>query len=140
MKKSFIVFLAAFLVTFNVFAVGCSSRRTTTTTNPNYYCNINLSRTKGQIHKHFSSSITYSSNFVSDPEYYVWSTTPLPPGLSLNTSSGIISGTPSQAGFWSVKVGVRDRTRGTHGQPVGERWYYNQTYEIKIFDKLEGED
>ncbi len=40
---------------------------------------------------------------------YNWSLTgALPPGLQLNTSSGVISGTPTSAGTWSFTAGVAD--------------------------------
>lgn len=35
--------------------------------------------------------------------------TGLPAGLSINSSTGLISGTPSTAGTWSATVTVRDK-------------------------------
>ncbi len=101
----------------------------------NYYTRISLSRTEGARNRHFSTRITYSSNFIKNPQYTVWSTTKLPPGLTLNKSSGIISGTPTQSGIWNIKVGVRDRDKGTPDQPPGKTRWYVKTYEIRIYDK-----
>lgn len=102
------------------------------------YCNIYLSRTKGMVNKHFASQITYSSNFVERPEYII--NTPLPPGLYLDASNGIIQGTPTQAGFWQVEVRVRDRNKGTHGQPAGENWSYYKRFEIAMYDRYVDEN
>src|SRR6266540_874438 len=39
---------------------------------------------------------------------YTWSASGLPPGLSISSSSGLISGTPTTAGSYSVTVTARD--------------------------------
>ena len=98
------------------------------------YCNVSLSRNKGMVNKHFSARIQYSSNFVNDPEYIISGT--LPPGLTFDSSTGIIDGTPTTAGFWQIQARVRDRVKGTHGQPPGEKWSYYDDVELGIYDKL----
>ena len=100
-----------------------------------YYTRVSLSRTEGARHRHFSTRITYSSNYVRKPVYTVWSTTKLPPGLTFSKTSGIISGTPTKSGIWNLRVGVRDRDKGTHDHPSSKTYYYNKTFEIRIYDK-----
>ena len=60
----------------------------------------------------------------------------LPPGLYLNESTGLIEGTPTEAGFWRMQIGVRDATNGTHDQPQGLTYFYFYDFKIDIYDKL----
>ncbi len=121
------------IVLFAAICVACADAPKRTTSNQPY-CNVSLSRNKGMVNKHFSARIQWNSNFVKNPEYIVSGT--LPPGLSLDSNTGIIDGTPTVAGFWQIQVRVRDRERGTHGQPAGEKWSYYDNVELGIYDKL----
>src|SRR5262249_21361339 len=43
----------------------------------------------------------------------IWGATGLPPGLSIDRSTGLIQGTPSQAGSYTVQFGARDARDAT---------------------------
>lgn len=52
-----------------------------------------------------STSFSYQILPASKSKYFALG---LPPGLSVNTSSGLVSGTPSKVGNWSVFLGTRN--------------------------------
>jgi subtilisin family serine protease len=58
-----------------------------------------------------ATSLQMTASGGSPP--YTWSATGLPPGLSINSSSGLISGTPTTAGTFSVTVTARDTANRT---------------------------
>ncbi len=49
---------------------------------------------------------------------YYWDADPqsLPPGITLNETSGVLSGTPTQTGFFNFSVSMMDDTEGTTGR------------------------
>ena len=58
--------------------------------------------------------VTFHASGGNSP--YTYSATGLPPGLSINPSSGVLSGTPTQGGTFSVAVTATDSTTGA-GSP-----------------------
>ncbi len=53
-----------------------------------------------------ATSLQMSASGGTPP--YTWSASGLPPGLSINSSTGLISGTPTTAGAYTVTVTARD--------------------------------
>lgn len=49
-----------------------------------------------------------ADGYSKSPDAIVWSATALPPGLSLNTATGLISGTPTTPGTYSVTITARN--------------------------------
>ena len=64
----------------------------------------------------------------------ILSVTGLPPGIVFNKDRGIIEGTPTKAGFYTVTTRFNDKYKGTpkYGL-VGE---FTDNTEIRIYDKL----
>ncbi len=120
---------------------GCRFRQTGRKVDLRVPREIDISRTRGQRGKHFSSRVMYlNGTFIQTPRYRISETGPLPPGLSLNEDTGFITGVPTQAGFWIVTVWVSDRYKGTtrYSAAEGGAWT-SGPIEIKIFDKLTDE-
>lgn len=63
-------------------------------------------------------SATLAATGGKTPYQWSMSSGSLPPGLQLNTSTGIISGTPSQSGTFQFTAQVKDSSSQTASQPL----------------------
>ena len=59
-------------------------------------------------------SLQMSATDSQSGQTFTWSARNLPRGLTINSATGLISGTPSRTGTWSVTVTATDKT-GAHG-------------------------
>lgn len=65
-------------------------------------------------------STTYTATGGTGP--YVWTATGLPPGLSINSATGRISGTPTTFGSWGLHVTVTDSGSPAQSVSAGENF------------------
>ena len=54
----------------------------------------------------YNSPFSYTITATNSPDLFGVPVGPLPPGLSVNSSTGLISGTPTQAGTYTVTIGA----------------------------------
>jgi hypothetical protein len=102
------------------------------------WSNASVTRTKGMVHKYFSAKVNVSSNYIDKVRYNETIEGTLPPGITWNSSRGVFEGTPTLAGFYTVKVYYRDAIKGTHNDPdsANDQWYYYE-FELAMYDELE---
>ena len=95
---------------------------------------IELAPLRGEVGKPFSATLTWSDNYIVDPELRV---NGAPPGLRFDPATRTLSGTPKRAGFFTVHVAIRNRVREEpgHRPHPDERWW-PATFEIEIFQPL----
>ncbi len=137
------VFIAGLIT---IMFAGCMATRPTTTNRRTVDrrapSRIYLTRTRGQRGKHFSARVSWGNGtFISSPKIALaGGSGQLPPGLTLNRSTGYVSGTPTSSGFWTVSFAVSDRYKGTLDHSASQNWAWeSNSIEIKIFDKLTDE-
>ncbi len=90
-------------VTHSIVSGGGTSSNTITVTNPG-----SQASTAGT-----SASLQIKASDSASTQTLTYSATGLPPGLSINSSTGLISGTPTTANAYSVNVTVTDGTGAT---------------------------
>jgi hypothetical protein len=120
-----------------VFVAGCASSQGEVVSDPaadHWVREIELSQTRGEVGKPFTSKLTFDSNYVTDADYSV---SGLPPGLRWDEATASIVGTPKRDGFFTVNVAVRKKVeRGRFHKPkVDERWW-PQEIEISIYKPM----
>ena len=64
-----------------------------------------------------TTGVPYSYQITADQSIVTWGASPLPPGLSVNTSSGLISGMPTTAGTYTITLSATNGN-GTGTQPL----------------------
>jgi hypothetical protein len=102
--------------------------------------NAVVSRTKAVVNQSFSSTVTVYSNYVTVVEFSPSLEGTLPPGIYWYPERGEFSGTPTQTGFYSVKMLYRDVAKGHKSHPnlADNMWYYRYIeFEVSRFEQPE---
>lgn len=60
---------------------------------------------------------TTTQLIVSNPSLYTWSAVNMPPGLSINSVTGLVSGTPTVAGTWDIQILLTETNGTVHTVP-----------------------
>ena len=81
-----------------------ASRTFTFTVRPAKLAIATTSLPSGTIKNPYSATVTATGGTTP----YSWSATGLPAGLNLNTATGVLSGTPTKAGTYNVRIKVTD--------------------------------
>jgi hypothetical protein len=130
--------LAAAVVAASAAAAGCTSTQHTEPAGPQpdlWVRELDLSPRRGEVGAPFEARLTWRDNYIREPELSV---SGLPPGLTFDPAGRKVTGTPTQAGFFTVNIAVRKKppTEKTHRPGPDERWW-PETVELEIFDPVE---
>jgi hypothetical protein len=73
----------------------------------------------------FGTNLTYNEHYhqpllvMGGTSHYTWANLdPLPPGLALDSSTGVIDGTPGNTGFFSARIQVTDDAAPVHNTTI----------------------
>jgi uncharacterized protein YdaL len=88
---------------------GQASETLTLTVNPNPFGIGTASLPAGAVNQPYAAALSVGGGTAP----YTWSASGLPQGLTLNKSTGVISGTPGKTGTSTVKVQVSDSSQPT---------------------------
>ncbi len=102
-----------------------------------FISNVGLTNNKGRVGDHFEACIRYQIGWypqqrsgpinvqtsdVTTPQYALFANS-LPAGVTFNSSTGCLSGTPTESGQWQVYPGVRD---ANHAMYSGNGYWFTQ--------------
>jgi hypothetical protein len=112
----------------------CTTTTGTTPTGPSPQVrvrDIELAPLRGEVGVPYSATLTWVDNYITEPELRL---TGAPPGLTFDSASRTLRGTPKRAGFYTVQVAIRKRVRPepNHRPTPDERWW-PATFEVQIF-------
>ena len=96
---------------------------------------IELSETRGEVGRPFSSTVTWRSNYLEDPEFDVKG---LPVGITFDVAKRELKGVPKHPGFYTVTVALRKKAKRdrTHRPQSDERWW-PADFQVEIYKPVE---
>jgi hypothetical protein len=118
--------------------IGCTTTATaqpaSKESGPHWVRDIQLEPLRGEVGKPFQGKVTWDDNYIRDPEVEV---SGLPPGLIYDPATRTVSGSPKQAGFFSVNVNIRKHVRVEPGhRPSPDEHWWPATFQLEVYKPM----
>ena len=115
--------------------VGAARSPATESEDRHWVRDIELSNTRGELDRPFTSELSWRDNYLTEVEYSV---TNLPPGLRFDAASKRIVGIPEREGFFTVHIAIRKKVdRGFGHKPKPDERWWRADFELQIYRPLQ---
>jgi hypothetical protein len=126
--------MRAALVAVLTLAAACTTTQGARPTGkaPNVWVrDIQLEPLRGEAGKPFEATLTWSDNYIQQPEFDV---SGLPPGLVFDPASRKVKGTPKKVGFFTVNVAIRKHVEAESGhRPAPDERWWPASFQLEIY-------